>query len=139
MSQFHDEYHVNRCGICRASAGERSPTERRCSTVSLLPLRSFYQAAFPKLVNLRENEISDWPCDIKNILHWVNGTKVQEALCGSDFHVPYPSLKEYLYYITNQQMHIDKIYFILQCIPIHRYVSIVSATINRVSHKNTKI
>jgi len=41
-------------------------------------------------------------------------------------------------YVINQQMHIDKIYFILfYYITIHRQVSVASATIFRMPYKNT--
>jgi hypothetical protein len=35
-------------------------------TVTQLSWRLFYQAAFPQLFNSKENEISDWPCEVKN-------------------------------------------------------------------------
>ena len=40
-------------------------------------------------------------------------------------------------YVTNQQIHINKIYLILSYITIYRHVSVASATIFRVSNKNT--
>jgi len=44
---------------------------------------------------------------------------------------------KYLYYVTNQQMYISKIYFILPYINIYRHVSVASATIVEVPCKNT--
>jgi hypothetical protein len=41
------------------------------------------------------------------------------------------------YICIMQQTHTDKIYLILSCITIHRHVSVASATIVRVSYKNT--
>jgi len=56
------------------------------------------------------------------------------------YHLKAPKSKrpqEYLYYVTNQQMRISKIYFLLPHIAIHPHVSIASTTIIRVSYKNT--
>jgi hypothetical protein len=47
------------------------------------------------------------------------------------------NLFECLYYVTKQQMHNSKIYFILSYITIHGHVSVASATVIRVSYKNT--
>jgi len=43
----------------------------------------------------------------------------------------------FLYYSTTQQKHINQIYFISPYINIYRHVSVASATIIRVSYKNT--
>jgi len=81
-----------------AVEGSRLNDVAHNGTVSQLPLRSFYQAAFPKLFNLRENEISDWPCnenkhftlDKRNASAgsalWMKNVKIP----SSDFHIPYP-------------------------------------------------
>jgi hypothetical protein len=55
---------------------------------------------------------------------------VQREKCDTELTVNFR-------YVTNQRMHIGKIYSILYYITIHRQVSVASATIFRMPHKNT--
>ena len=58
-------------------------------TVSQLPLRSFYKAAFPKLFNLRENEISVRPCvEKKKITLGERNARAGSALWIENIKIP---------------------------------------------------
>ena len=57
---------------------------------------------------------------------------------GEDFsfflYALFPRIKEYLFYVTNKQIHVR---YVLSYVTIHRRVSVASATISRVSYTNT--
>jgi len=63
-------------------------------------------------------------------LYRVGGLNVRFSISLHNCHRP-------SHYVTNQQIYIDKIYLILLFITIYRHVSVASATIFRVSNKNT--